>query len=69
MTIDAKTDPVPAILKSKGLSIRVAALVAGIAGLILPAATGSVTGVSQSANVLQLVGWSVLPHHCGGMAC
>lgn len=55
-----KTGPVPTIIKSKGMPIRAAALVAGIVGLILPAVTSSSMGMSQSANVLQLAGWSVI---------
>lgn len=57
---DSKPDPVPAILKAKGTAFRGAALVASIIGLILPAATSSVMGMSQSTSMLQLAGWFVI---------
>lgn len=57
---ESKSDPVPAILRSKGMPLRAGALIAGVVGLILPTVTSSAMGVSQSANVLQLAGWSVI---------
>jgi hypothetical protein len=58
--IDSKPDPVPAILKAKGTGFRAVALFASIVGLILPAATSSAMGMSQSTSVLQLAGWFVI---------
>lgn len=55
-----KTDPLPSIVKSKGAAIRTAALVASLAGLILPAITSSAMGLTQSANMLQLASWFII---------
>lgn len=62
MTIDdvTKAEPVTAILKSKGAALRALALVAAIVGLILPAITGTVMGMAQSNNLLEVSGWFTL---------
>lgn len=61
MTIsDSKPDPVPAIVNAKGTTMRGAALIASVAGLILPAISSSAMGLSQSANMLELAGWFII---------
>lgn len=63
----SKSDPVPAIFKSRGGAIRAVALVASLAGLVLPAATSSAMSMSQSTSMLQLAGWFVIaPIAIGG---
>lgn len=55
-----KLDPVPAILRSKGLLIRAASMLASVLGLILPVVTSSAMGITQSVNMLQITEWSVI---------
>jgi len=53
-------DPISEILRNRGTMLRGVALIAGIAGLLLPLATSSAMGTSQSVSLANLAGWAFI---------
>lgn len=66
--IESKFDFRPEALRSKGTALRVAALLISLVGLILPTATSSAFGTSQSTSGFQIANWSILAPLAIGLA-
>lgn len=65
---DSKLDFRPELLRSKGTALRVAALLISLIGLLLPAATSSAFGTTQSTSGFQIANWSILAPLAIGLA-
>ena len=57
---DSKLVSRPTMLTTKGTALRATALVVCLIGLVLPAATSSAFGSTQSTSGFQIAGWSIL---------
>lgn len=65
---DSKLDFRPEMLRTKGNALRAIALVVCLIGLILPAATSSAFGTTQSTSGFQIANWSILAPLAIGLA-
>ncbi|KQN74799.1 hypothetical protein [Devosia sp. Leaf64] len=65
---ESKLQSQPTAFRTKGAALRVAALVISLIGLLLPAATSSAFGTTQSTSGFQIANWSILGPLAIGLA-